>query len=158
MLAATEASDIKADLHAFGQCLSQKWQNTCQKNLLSEVCGPQGLWKQAVVLHPFLKWSQSHDLSNFPKMIELVTDLPSIRDEFTQYLVEAPSNPEVGILEYWKSASVLYPNLAKAALQLPCISYGSVDAERSFSKMRNVQHPTRTSMNLQTLCLQMTVL
>ena len=40
--------------------------------------------------------------------------------------------------DVWEKASALYPTLAKAALQLLCISIGSVDAERSFSKMRNV--------------------
>ena len=91
-------------------------------------------------------------------MFKLVTDLASIEEEFAHYLVEpAPSNPEVGILEYWKGASVLYPTLAKAALQLLCISTGSVDAERSFSKMRNVQHLSCSSMDPKTLRMQMTL-
>lgn len=50
-----------------------------------------------------------------------------------------------------------YPVLAQAALQLIEHKYRSVDAERSFSKLRNVQHPNHTSMDPNTLRMQMTL-
>ena len=49
---------------------------------------------------------------------------------------------ELKVLEYWHSVEQCYPKLAQAALQLLCISTGSVDAEHSVSKMRKLQHPT----------------
>lgn len=102
MLTARDSSAIKADFSVFGQSLSQKWQATCQRNLSCEVSGPNGIWKQAIVLDPFLKACQSQNLSDYTFMFSLVTDASSINEEFSQYLLQpVPSNPEVGVLEYW---------------------------------------------------------
>ena len=50
-----------------------------------------------------------------------------------------------------------YPNLADVALQLLCLPNGSTDVERSFSKLRKLQDPTRSSMSEKTLRMQMTL-
>ena len=71
------------------------------------------------MLDPFLKRSQSQNFSDYSEMFEHVTYLlPSIIEkEFAQYLVgPASTNPYIGILEYWKDISVLYPTLAKVTL------------------------------------------
>ena len=68
MLSPSEVQVMKSDFCVFGQCLSGKWQDTCQRNLLQEVSGPNELWKQAVILDPFLKVCQvqSFNSYNFP--------------------------------------------------------------------------------------------
>ena len=85
------------------------------------------LWKQALISDPFLKICQVQSLDNYSQLFELVTELPTIEEEFHNYPV--PENPELKALEYWQ-----------AALQLLCISTGSVNAKRSFSKIRKLQH------------------
>ena len=68
-----------------------------------------------------------------------------------------PENPEIGILEYWQTAARNYPHLGKAALNLLCVCIGSIDAERSFSKLLSVQELYRCSMSEETLRMQMTL-
>ena len=71
------------------------------------------------------------------------------------YLLEPQSNnPEITTIKYWRGAVQLYPQLSQAALQLLSISTGSVDVERSFSKLRKIQHPTRSSVSAETLRMQ----
>ena len=50
-----------------------------------------------------------------------------------------------------------YPNLSDVVLQLLCLPNGSADVERSFSKLRKLQDPTRSSMSENTLRMQMTL-
>lgn len=149
---------IKADFKAFGRSLSDKWQATCQRNLSRAVSGPNGLWKQAIVLDPFLKRCQPQSIENYTQLFDLVTDVPTVKDEFHQYLLEPePGNPDLTALEYWCNVKQLYPHLSQAALELLCISTESVDVERSSSKLRKLQHPTRSSMSEETQRMLMTL-
>ena len=158
MLPVAQGDKLKADFKVFGHCRCDKWQATCQHSLLSEISCPNGLWKQAIILDPFLKGSQSQPIQTYTQLFQLVTDLPSTENEFQMYLLEPQTNhPEITTIEYWHGAVQLYPHLSQAALQLPCINTGSVDVEHSFSKLRNIQHPTRSSMSAETLCMQMTL-
>ena len=147
---------VKSDIFEFGKCLSDKWQDTTSRNVQGEV---KLLWKNAVVLDPFLKSGQSRNFENYCSMFSLVLtddELPKIEKEFPLYLNEpTPDNLELEILEYWKGMQVLYPCLSLAALQLLSISTGSCDVERSFSLMRNIQQPNRASMHADTLCMEM---
>ena len=92
-------------------------------------------------------------------MFKLVTDEPTALEiEFHNYLHEpCPDNPEIKILKFWKSTAQNCPNLADVALQLLCLPNGSTDVERSFSKLRKLQDPTRSSMSEKTLPMQMTL-
>lgn len=158
ILPVAQADQLKADFRVFGHSLCDKWQATCQRSLSPEVSGPNGLWKQALILDPFLKSCQSQTIQSFTQLFELVTDLSSIENEFQMYLLEPqPDNPEITIIQYWHSAAQAYPHLSQAALHLLCISTGSVDVERSFSKLKKIQHPTRSSMSADTLRMQMTL-
>ena len=79
-------------------------------------------------------------------------DIVSIKEEFQQYLQAThPGNPEISILEYWKAAIRKYPHLCKAALNFLYVCIGSVDGERSFSKLRTVQELDQCSMSEETL-------
>ena len=158
MLPVTQAETLKADFKSFGCCLSDKWQATCQRNLSAAVSAPNGLWKQALVLDPFLKSCQPQSIDNYTQLFDLVTQVSTIKDEFREYLLESePGNPELTALEYWCNVKQSYPHLSQAALELLCISTESVDVERSFSKLRKLQHPTRSSMSEDTLCMLMTL-
>uniref|UniRef100_A0A1X7TEF6 HAT C-terminal dimerisation domain-containing protein n=1 Tax=Amphimedon queenslandica TaxID=400682 RepID=A0A1X7TEF6_AMPQE len=138
---------MKSDFRAFGRALADKWQATCQRNLSSTVSGPNGLWKQAIILDPFLKSVQPQLIDNYTQLFGLVTDISSIKDEFTMYLREpVPDNPDLTAMQYWSNVKQLYPQLSQAALELLSISTESVDVERSFSKLRKLQHPTRSSV------------
>ena len=81
------------------------------------VSGPNGLWKQVLILDPFLKICQvQKSLDNYSQLFELVTEIPTNEEEFDNYLAEpVPENPELKVLEYWHSVEQCYPNLAQAA-------------------------------------------
>lgn len=159
MLSASEARTLKSTLTDFNKTLARKWEATCERNLSPDVCGPEGLWKRAIVLDPFLKSGQLQSFNSYISMFELVSDEPTALEvEFNNYLHEpCPDNPEIEILTYWKSMARNYPNLADVALQLLCLPNGSADVERSFSKLRKLQDPTRSSMSENTLRMQMTL-
>jgi hypothetical protein len=159
VLSASDARILKNTLIDFNQTLARKWQATCERNLNPDVCGSEGIWKKAIVLDPFLKPSQSQSFSNYLSMFEIVEDDHTVLEsEFNNYLHEpCPENPEIKILTYWKGVTQLYPKLSDAALQLLSLPNGSADVERSFSKLRKLQDPTRARMNESTLCMQMTL-
>ena len=142
MLSVADASLIKTDLVAFNKSLAEKWQATCARNLKEDVCDPEGLWKKAVVLDPFLKVSQSQDFMSYRDFFGLDGDA-NLKEEFDQYLGEPiPDNPELQTLDFWKAAISRFPNLLPKVLQLLSIPNGSCEVERSFSKLRNLQNPS----------------
>ena len=159
LLSASEARTLKSTLIDFNITLARKWEATCERNLSPQVYGSEGLWKKAIILDPFLKVNQSQSFNSYISMFKLVTDEPTaLGTEFHNYLHEpCPGNPEIKILKFWKSTAQIYPNLADVPLQLLCLPNGSTDVERSFSKLRKLQNPTRSSMSEKTLRMQMTL-
>ena len=158
MVSVADASLIKTDLVAFNKSLAEKWQATCARNLKEDVCGPEGLWKKAVVLDPFLKLSQSQDFMSYRDFFGLVDGDATLKEEFDQYLGEPiPDNPELQTLDFWKAAIPRFPNLSPKVLQLLSIPNGSCEVERSFSKLRNLQNPSRSLMSADKLKMQMTL-
>ena len=159
MLTSANVKQVKENMLTFNNTLADKWRNTCERNLLPDVCGPTGLWKRAIVLCPFLKQTQSQVFSDYISMFMIITeDESDLEPEFNTYLQEpAPENPEIGILDYWQAAAINYPKLSHVALELLCLPNGSVDAERSFSKLRKLQDSTRASMSEKTLSMEMTL-
>lgn len=100
MLSEKDAATVKYDILEFGKCLAKKWQDTNGKSIEAEV---QALWKNTVILDPFLECSQSQDFKDYYSMFSLVsTDnmpIAEIEKEFPLYLHEsAPQNPE---LKFW---------------------------------------------------------
>jgi hypothetical protein len=74
-------------------------------------------------------------------------DWDELEIEFNQYLLtQSPNNANVKILEYWHSMRTTFPLLSANAKEILSISCGSLDAERPFSKFRNVQSNRRTSL------------
>ena len=151
MLSAADVAHIKSELVAFNKSLAEKWQATCQRNFSEKVCGPSGLWKQGVVLDPFLKSSQPQEFAVYK---DLCT---KICLEFDLYLLEPiPENPELCILNVWKASIPRFPNLAPSVLQILSIPNSSCEVEHSLSKL-SLQPPSRTVMSQETLKMQMTL-
>ena len=159
MLSAADVAHIKSELVAFNKSLAEKWQATCQRNFSEKVCGPSGLWKQVVVLDPFLESSQPQEFAVYKDLFSLVNgDIPEFQKEFDLYLLEPiPENSKLCILDFWKASIPRFPNLAPSVLQIPSILNGSCEVEHSFSKLRTLQHPSRTVMIQETLKMQMTL-
>ena len=127
MLSAADVAHIKSELVAFNKSLAEKWQATCQRNLSERVCCPSGLWKQGVVLDPFLKSSQPQEFAVYKDLFSLVNgDSPEFQNEFDLYLLEPiPENPELCILDFWKASILRFPNLAPSVLPILSIPNGS---------------------------------
>jgi hypothetical protein len=72
--------------------------------------------------------------------------------EFNRYLLtKSAVNANTKVLDYWHSMRTTFPLLSINTKEILSISCGSLDAERSFSKFRNVQSCKRTSSKPQSL-------
>ena len=68
--------------------------------------------------------------------------------EFTEYLkMESPDNHHLNIINYWLDMQLCLPTLSRIALSYLSMSCGSLDVERSFSKMRDVQTIKRNKLS-----------
>ncbi len=66
-----------------------------------------------------------------------------------------PDNFELDVMKFWLTLEHKFPKLSKIVITFLCIPCGSCDAERSFSKMRDLNIPKRNRMNSQTFKQQM---
>ncbi len=71
------------------------------------------------------------------------------------YIARIPDNLDIKPLEFWLSSRSEYQVLSKIAIEYLCIATNSLEAERSFSKLRDVQDSKRCKMNAETLSMQM---
>ena len=56
-----------------------------------------------------------------------------------KYLMDIiPDNTNIKILNYWIGCTRDYPLLSQIAISYLCMACGSIDAERSFSKLRDI--------------------
>ena len=54
-------------------------------------------------------------MDNYTQLFGLVTDISTIKEEFTMYLLEpTPDNPDLTAMQYWKNVQQLYPQLSQA--------------------------------------------
>jgi hypothetical protein len=123
--------------------------------LEEKVNGKDGIWKKCSIFDPFHKRTQNQDFNYYESMFLLVvskSDMQKLEMEFKQYLLEEPpANKEIKISKFWSSLELEYPLLSKVAqtfLGMPC---GSLDAERSFSKFRDLLTNDRTRMTIDNL-------
>ena len=111
------------------------------------------------VFDPFNKCLQNQDFEYYKELFLQVSeaeDIKSLENEFKEYLSDLiPDNSELEVLKYWSSVEHKYPKLSKIAITLLCIPCGSCDAERSFSKLRDLNTTKRNRMNSETLKMQM---
>lgn len=155
MLDPSDVSRCLESCQSFYTVFSAKWTATTDRNLSLEI---KSLWKRCTLLDPFRKRLFHSTFDNYVDMFMLVlgTNLPEeLCHEFKQYLTEPlPSNEEVEVMDYWRSVAPQYPNLSTAALRLLSMPISSASVERSFSKLRGLQVPTRANLSAEKLCMQ----
>jgi hypothetical protein len=112
-----------------------------------------------MIFDPFVK-SQLNNEFNFYYDI-LINSIPSenlsdLKIEFNSYLLsDVPSNNNIDLIDFWSSSKNSYPLLSNIAIDYLCIATNSIDAERSFSKLRHIQDSTRSSLSVETLSMEM---
>lgn len=146
-----EASEmVKDNVNSFCVAIVSKWKATCswnlaelERNQLTQV----ELWRLAKILDPSQKHMMSKSFEEYRELFLLaVPALDSFREDFAHYIKEdTPANQDIDLLTYWSKSK--YPNLRGVALNILCMPTGSCDAERSFSKLRVLQNPRRSSMS-----------
>ena len=67
-------------------------------------------------------------------------------DEVERYFASAREIRETNVINYWKAASSIYPNLQKLARILLCVQATSVASERAFSIAGHVDQPNRANL------------
>jgi hypothetical protein len=149
------AKDLKLDLMEFRQTFLNKWNATTLRNLNDEVFGDDGFFKKAIIFDPFMKNIENQTFDYYKPLFESIDASQQWNDlesEFNQYLLtESPKNPNIKILDYWYNMRTTFPNLYENAKNILSISCGSIDAERSFSKFRNVQSSQRCNLTPKSL-------
>lgn len=155
----TNRNKVELLLTAFHNEIKTKWLSTYNRNLNDDCFGENGLFKKIQVFDPFNKCLQSQDFEYYNNLFLEVSeaeDIKSVENEFKEYLSDSiPDNLELEVLKYWSSIEHKYPKLSKIAITFLCIPCGSCDAERSFSKMRDLNIAKRNRMNSETLKMQM---
>ncbi len=108
----------------------------------------------------FSKVSSKTDFNEYKKLFQFIIpdcDLKKLKEEFEHYLLEElPETDNFDIIKCWCSLSLSYPLLSKIALTRVCVACGSLDAERLFSKFRNilVLLPNLSHIRFQCECYQ----
>ena len=78
-----------------------------------------------------------------------------LKVEFDQYLADpVPQNFTLQVIDFWNCVSAQYPHLSTVVLQILSIPVSSASVERSFSKLRRLQIPTRANLSVNKLCMQ----
>jgi hypothetical protein len=68
------------------------------------------------------------------------------RREVEQYLAEAPLDPAISNVAYWRTKQAMWPTLAKLALKYCIVPASSVYSERLFSEFGNVYDERRSRL------------
>ena len=68
---------------------------------------------------------------------------------------DIPDNNDIETLECWLSCVNIYPFLSSIAIDYLCIATNSLDAERSFSKLSDIQDSKRTRFSSRSLSSEM---
>ncbi len=155
----TNRNKVELLLTAFHNEIKNKWLATYNRNLNDDCFGDNGLLKKIQVFDPFNKCLQNQDFEYYKDLFleaSEVENIESLENEFKEYLSDSiPDNLELEVLKYWSSIGYKYPKLSKIAITFLCIPFGSYDAERSFSKLRDLNIAKRNRMNSETLKMQM---
>ncbi len=136
-----------------------KWYSTYSRNLSDDVFGDNVLFKKLQIFDPFEKVILFQHFDYYKNLfLEIFDekDLNIIENEFKTYFSEeVPDNQEIDALTNWINSFHKFPKLSKIAISFLCMACGSYDAERSFSKMRDINTVKRNRINSNTLKTQM---
>lgn len=131
----------------FNAILTEKWKETSSRNLNEEVYGVDGILKKCLIFNPHTKESQRRQFDYYSNLFNLIEDKEIVRKEFNEYMLEdKPGINEITPIKFWLEAKQKYPNLSVAATTWLSLSCTSLDAERSFSRFRDVQTFKRSSL------------
>ncbi len=85
--------------------------------------------------------------------LDLKIDLREFCDTFLNKwnIEKSPVNANIKVLDYWHQMRITFPLLFINAKEILLISCGSLDAERSFSKFRNVKSCKTTLLKPESL-------
>ena len=96
--------------------------------------------------------SLNQSFDNYIDLFDMVPHQSNLEQEFNEYIIEdVPQNPNLTAISYWFESQVKYPSLAKIAKTFLSLSCTSLDAERSFSKCRDVLTVKRTNLKKENL-------
>jgi hypothetical protein len=148
----SEQNELKLITKRFKETLYKKWIQTATSNLDSNVFGENGIFRKSMIFDPFLKKSQNQNFNYYHNLFRNICDDKRLETEFNQYMTEdLPQNDEIQPLEFWYSKRQLYPNLYKVVVTILSMAFSSIDAERSFSKFRDVLTFKRSSLSVEHL-------
>jgi hypothetical protein len=156
MLSSDAAKMCFESCQSFYIAFNTKWSATTTRNIQEDV---KMIWQKCAVLDPFQKRLMPPNYDYYENMFGLVVkdDISheELQVEFDQYLADPiPQNLTIEIVDFWNSVSVQYLHLSTVALQILSIPVSSASVERSFSKLRKLQCPTRANLSVQKLCMQ----
>jgi hypothetical protein len=151
--------EVKSLLKIFQNAMTLKWKDTFDRNCDASVFAKNGFLYKIMIFDPFKKCQLTKDFEFYKDLfhnIHSTDDSNELIIEFNSYInSKMPDNLDIEPLEFWKSAQNDYPILSRIAIEYLCIATNSLDAERSFSKLRDVQNLKRCKMTPETLSMQM---
>ncbi len=151
--------EVTSIVKEFCDNLNEKWISTSIRNLNDDTFGLNGLFKKLQVFDPFRKATQVQTFKYFENIFMKVlseTQITVVKHEVTKYLMGViPDNTNIKALNYWIGCARDYPLLSQNAISYLYMACESIDAERSFSKLRDIQDEKRTRMSEESLKMQM---
>ena len=112
-----------------------------------------------MVFDPFLKSQMHIDFESYSDTLFHSINMKSRNDlifEFESYMnSNIPDEIDISIFGYWLSLVNTYPLLSYLSIEYLCIATNSLDAERSFSKFRDIQNLKRTRLSSKNTDIEM---
>jgi hypothetical protein len=147
----SERAEIRKTGKLFILELNRKWADTRQRNLPPDSKQVK-LFEKSQIFNPAKKSQVSQVFENYVDLFitlkaEITDDL---KKEFDSYLTKCDVNV-ADSFQYWLEAEKTHPSLALAALRCHSIPSGSIDVERTFSKLRYMQRPNRSRASEQSV-------
>jgi hypothetical protein len=151
--------EVKNVFNVFQNAISTKWNETYKRNCDKDVFGKNGFLYKLMIFDPFLKSQMPKAFGFYSELfINLIEtqDINDLKTEFDVYIIsDIPENKDIDALLYWLSSSQNFPLLSSIAIEYLCIATNSLDAERSFSKLRDIQDSKRNRLNTETRSMEM---
>lgn len=139
-------------MKTFMEELHNKWVKTIERNLNPKT---SNLWKHVSIFDPFQK---NHNLLDVKAFCGDMTQYNLQEDSVHDYMKQILPNKEgFDLFDYWKEQAISFPELSNFILDILSMPSGSCDVERSFSNLRQIQTPQRTSLSEENLKMQLMI-
>ena len=111
-----------------------------------------------IIFDPFKKLLINQNFENYCDMMTSICnerEEKKLKQEFDLYLKsKIPENQEISVINFWLSYRKEFPLLSQIAIEYLFIETSSLDADRSFGKLRDVQHSKRSKMNEESIKME----